>query len=92
MNIYAPKINFYTLFAQYMALIDISLFKRFENYDVNQYVEKNKITYIDYLEQPLYSKEPLYKGKFKLEQEILDNYVLVGLGLYQRKDTLISAK
>ncbi len=87
LNIYAPKINFYTLVPQRLAIVDNYLFNRFPEYDINKLVQERKIKYIDYAQEH-FRRNPLYQGRFKLSERTLRNYREIRAGLYQRRDIL----
>ena len=85
-NIYAPKINFYTLFANHIVAVDNYLFNRFPNYDVNRFIQENKIKYIDYTKDELTFLPTEMKERFVISEETLREYEEIDENIYQRKD------
>ena len=88
LNIYAPKINFYTVMPHRLAAVDNYLYNRFPDYDVNKFIQENKIKYIDYSENNLTFFPPTLQERFMISEETLREYEEIDENIYQRKDTL----
>lgn len=90
MNIWEPKKSYYVLFTG-LTLIDNYLFDRDPEYDINKYIEDNKIKYIDWCYEPytpLYFDGDDFFDRFNIKPEILEKYTNIYHCLWQRTDTL----
>ena len=89
-NVWEPKKSYYVMFLG-LTLIDDFLFNRYPDYDINKYLEENKIKYIDWSYMPytpLYFEGDEYFDRFNIKQSILKKYIRRYDDLWQRIDTL----
>lgn len=89
-NIWEPKKTYYVLFLG-LTLIDDYLFNRYPDYDVNKYLEENKVKYISWVYEiytPLHFDGEEYFDRFNIKPSILNKYIMVSRDLWQRIDTL----
>lgn len=87
-SIYSPKISYYVMFHA-MTLIDNELFNRYPDYDVNKFITKHKIKYIDYVYEEL--PNMVFVGsekfdRFKVSTKTLEDYTQIEPGLWKRKE------
>ncbi len=87
-NVYSKKISYYQLFSM-MAQIDNILFNRYPDYDVNEFIETNKVKYLDYINIPKKYRDPSdfnEFSRFKISDETLSKYEEVEPALWRRKE------
>ena len=89
-NVWEPKKSYYVMFLG-LTLIDDFLFSRDTGYNINKYLEENKIKYIDWSYRPytpLYFEGDEYFSRFNIKPAILKKYIRIYDDLWQRIDTL----
>ena len=89
-NVWEPKRSYYVMFLG-LTLIDDFLFNRYPDYDINKYLEENKIKYIDWLYAPytpLYFEGDEYFSRFTIKTPVRLKYIKIYNDLWQRIDTL----
>jgi len=89
-NVWEPKKTYYVMFLG-LTLIDDFLFSRDTSYDINKYLEENKIKYIDWAYvpyTPLYFEGDEYFKRFNINNEIMHKYIRIYGDIWQRIDTL----
>lgn len=89
-NIWEPKKSYYVLFLG-LTLIDNYLFDRYPEYDINKYIEENKIKYLDWEYEPytpLYFDGAEFFERFNIKQSVKKKYIMVNRFLWQRIDTI----
>lgn len=89
-NIWEPKKSYYVLFLG-LTLIDNYLFDRDPDYDINKYIEENKIKYLDWEYEPftpLYFDGAEFFERFNIKPSIMKKYIMVNNSLWQRIDTI----
>ncbi len=87
-NVYSKKISYYQLFSM-MAQIDNILFNRYPDYDVNEFIETNKVKYLDYINIPKKYRDPSdfnEFARFKISDETLSKYEEIEPALWRRKE------
>lgn len=89
MTVYQPHLHYYELFNA-LTVIDNFLFDRDPSYDVNKFIEDNKVDYLNYIIDPLtpiISDNPVQLERFMISKETLENYQPISScrGLWKRK-------
>jgi len=87
-NIYASKISYYSLFHA-ATLIDNTIFNRYPDYNTDEFIETNKIKYIDYIYTPQ-NNNIIFEGadnlkRFYISESTLSKYDEIYPGLWRRK-------
>lgn len=82
-NIYAPKISYYSMFTD-LHRVDDYLFHRLPKYNINTLIKKTNPKYLDYNSPASLEKD----SRFYISKDILKKYQLIAPHLYQRIDTL----
>lgn len=87
-NVYATKISYYSLFHA-ATLIDNTIFNRYPNYNTDEFIETNKIKYIDYIYIPQ-NNNIIFEGadnikRFYISESTLSKYDEISPGLWRRK-------
>lgn len=86
-NPYSPNISYYQMFAL-MSKIDNTLFNRYPDYDVNEFIEEHKVKYLDHITLPKFRDDPpvVEYDRFKISDETLSKYEEIEPALWRRKE------
>lgn len=94
MNIWHSQDRYYTISLS-TAMTDDYLFRRHADFNINRYIEDNKIKYLDYTPEAytpiMFDCDAECErnfGRFLLKPEVLDKYIMKGSSFWQRIETL----
>ena len=100
-NVWEPKMSYYVMFSG-MAMLDDFMFHRYPDYDINNYLEENKIKYINHYDDmsnkigieefSRFNVSDEFFARFNVRKEVQDKYEQIYKDLWQRKDTIVVEK